>query len=322
MTKSSERPDKERIIAVLRREPVDRVPIHENVINGRFIKHLLGADFETSLDMDPRLHIEMAGMLGMDLVTLGEFWRVPIPSRETLVKLEPPDISVFLGRVDEYLELLKGGPAGLNVYVHGPFDQTYLSIGYERFFMALYDDLPFVEAVMELYTERSLALIRGLRQRDVSTIEIVDDIAYGKGLMVNPDILEALWLPRMRRLLEPVLDADVPRFFHSDGDVSQFIEYVIGLGFQGMNPIEPLCNDIVEIRKAYGDRLVLMGNLDVGGVLATGSEEEVRLETAKMLSEFMPGGGYVAMSGSRISDAVRPENYIAMTKTVKSLGRY
>lgn len=322
MTKNYDKPDKERFIGALRRKTIDRVPLHENVINGRFIKYLLGADFETSLNMDPSLHVEMANRIGMDMVTIGEYWRTPINNREELEKVSPPDINEFFVRVEKYKKVLQGTSVGLNVYVHGPFDQTYLSIGYESFFMMLYDDLPFVEAVMELYTNRSLSLIEGLIERKVDTIEIVDDIAYGKGLMVEPELMEKIWLPGMKRLMAPILDSGIPRFFHSDGDASGYIGYVIELGFEALNPLEPMYNDIVEIKKEYGDRIVLMGNLDIGGALASGTIDDVKREMRLLLESMMPGGGYIAMSSSSISDAVKPENYIAMAETVKRYGKY
>lgn len=322
MKSNYDKPDKERFIAVLRRKPVDRVPIHENVINRRFIKYLLGADFETSLNMEPALHLEMAQRLAMDMLTIGEYWRTSIKNREELERVSPPDVNEFFGRIEEYQKVLKGTTAGLNVYVHGPFDQTYLSIGYERFFMMLYDDLPFVEAVMEMYSKRSLSLIKGLIERKVDTIEIVDDIAYGKGLMIEPALIEKIWLPGMKRLMAPILDSGIPRFFHSDGDVSGYIGYIIDLGFQAMNPIEPLYNDIVGIKKEYGSKIALMGNLDIGGVLATGNIDDVKREMRGLLEKMMPGGGYIAMSSSSISDAVKPENFIAMAETVRQFGKY
>jgi uroporphyrinogen decarboxylase len=322
VTSGFDKANKERFVAALRRKAVDRVPLHENVINGRFIKHFISADFDSSLNMVPLLHLKMAERLGMDMLTLGEYWRVPITSREDLESIDPPDIRDFFRRVDEYQKMLKNSNAGLNVYVHGPFDQTYLSIGYERFFTMLYDDIAFVEAVMDFYAERSLSLLEGLIKRNVDSIEIVDDIAYGKGLMVEPSVMEKIWLPRMKRLIAPILHSDIPRFFHSDGDVSGYIEYVINLGFEGLNPIEPLYNDIIALKKEYGRRITLMGNLDVGGVLAFGSEADIRREMRTLLKKMMPDGGYIAMSSSSISDSVIPENYIAMVETVRKHGRY
>jgi len=315
-------PSENRFVKALRRTPTDRVPIFEHVIDERFVNHAIGLN-QRSLDLSGEPYVRLARYMHMDVMTLGYRSRVPgTCTREDLAAMRLPDNAEFLRQVDDCLRMQEATGLGVNVYVHGPFDSTYLSMGYETFFLNLTDDMAFVEAMMEVFTEDAAAMVEALIARGVTTIEMVDDIAYTKGLFVKPDIFRKLWLKRMERILGPIHASGTPVFFHSDGDATQFIDMVLDLGFLGLNPLEPQCNDIVAVKKEYGERLTLMGNLEVGGVLASGTPGDVRKETKRLLEKMMPGYGYVAMSSNSLANCVVPENYMAMVETVLEFGNY
>jgi len=315
-------PSENRFVKTLRRTPTDRVPIFEHVIDARFVNHAIGLD-QRSLDLAAEPFARLARYMHMDIMTMGYRSRVPgTRTREDLAAMRLADHAGFLRRVDDFLRIQKETGLGVNVYVHGPFDSTYLSMGYETFFLNLADDMGFIEAMMEVFTEDAVAMVKALIAEGVTTIELVDDIAYAKGLFIRPDIFRRLWMTRMEKILEPIHSSNTPVFFHSDGDASQFIDMVLALGFLGLNPVETQCNDIVALKKEYGRRITLMGNLEIGGVLASGTCDEVRREMKRLLEQMMPGYGYVAMSSNSLADCVVPENYMAMVETVLEFGNY
>ena len=316
--------NKQRYLATLRGEIPDRVPLHETILNGRYLRHVLGeCDYEASHEMPPELQIPLLRRIGLDMASLGFYWRPT--ALNTWARLEEevfPPLDGFLERVDRHLAALRGEPLGLLVYVHGPLDTTYLSMGYMEFFMSVNTDPALVEAVMDRFTAYHRQLIEELVKRPIDVIQIVDDIAMKQGTFLEPRQQRGLWLPRMEQLIEPIRKAGIPMQFHSDGNVEAFIEDVIAMGFSAINPIEPLCNDIREVKRRWGDRITLMGNLDIGGVLSNGTPEQVEAEMRDLLRDLMPGGRYIAMSGSSIADCVDPRNYDAMVRTVKRHGRY
>jgi uroporphyrinogen decarboxylase len=311
-----------RFVKALRRVPVDRVPIFEHVIDERFVKHAIGIN-QRSLNLAAEPFSRLARYLHMDVMTLGYRSRVEgTRTRRDFATMRMPDHAEFLRRVDDFLQIGRETGLAVNVYVHGPFDSAYLSMGYETFFYNLTDDLPFVEEMMEAFTEDAVALVQALIARGVDTIEIVDDIAYNKGLFIRPDLFRKLWMKRMERILEPIHASETTVFFHSDGDIQQYMDMVLELGFMGINPIEPQCNDIIALKKEYGADITLMGNLEIGGVLARGTADQVRTEMKQLLAHLMPGYGYVAMSSNSLANCVVPENYMAMVETVLQYGNY
>ncbi|HPI73002.1 MAG TPA: uroporphyrinogen decarboxylase family protein, partial [bacterium] len=86
-----------------------------------------------------------------------------------------------------------------------------------------------------------------------------------------------------------------------------------------LQPIEPKAWDIVEVKQRYGDRLALIGNVDVD-LLARGTADAVAAETKRLIGALGPGGGYCVGSGNTIPNYVRPENYRAMLETVWDYG--
>jgi uroporphyrinogen decarboxylase len=315
-------PSENRFVKTLRRTPTDRVPVFEHVIDERFVNHAIGVN-QRSLDLPAGSYARLARYMHMDIMTMGYRSRVPgTRTREDLAAMRLPDRAEFLRRVDDFVQMQEKTGLAVNVYVHGPFDSTYLSMGYETFFLNLMDDMGFVEAMMEVFTEDAVAMVKALIAKGVSTIELVDDVAYAKGLFIRPDIFRRLWMKRMQRIIEPIHGSNTPVFFHSDGDATQFIDMVLDLGFLGLNPIEPQCNDIVALKKQYGKRITLMGNLEIGGVLASGTRDEVRRDMRRLLEQMMPGYGYVAMSSNSLANCVVPENYTAMVETVLEFGSY
>ncbi|NLE36397.1 MAG: hypothetical protein GX621_00055 [Pirellulaceae bacterium] len=315
-------PSHNRLVETFRRRPTDRVPLFEHVIDQRFVQHAIGVD-RRSLDLDGESFAALARYMHMDVMTLGYRSRVEgTRTRQDFAAMRLGDHREFLRRVDAFLEVGKRTGLGVNVYVHGPFDSTYLSMGYEKFFFNLSDDPRFVEEMMDAFTDDAVVMVEELIARGVTTIEIVDDIAYKNGLFIRPDLFWQLWLGRMRRIMDPIHAASVPVFFHSDGDVAQFIEPVIDMGFLALNPIESQCNDIVALKQRYGAHITLMGNLEIGGVLAFGTPDEVKNETRQLLQRMMPGGGYVAMSSNSVANCVVPENYMAMVDAVLEHGKY
>ena len=65
----------------------------------------------------------------------------------------------------------------------------------------------------------------------------------------------------------------------------------------------------------YENKVCLLGNIDVG-LLSKGTPEEVEREVRNKVKLLAPGGGYILTSGNSIPSYCKPENVLAMIKTV------
>jgi len=86
-----------------------------------------------------------------------------------------------------------------------------------------------------------------------------------------------------------------------------------------LHPIEPKAMELAEVKKRYGDRLCLIGHVDVD-MLSRGSKGEVREQVRKNIAAAWTGTGYCAGSGNSIPEYVDFGNYLAMLEAVREFG--
>ena len=104
---------------------------------------------------------------------------------------------------------------------------------------------------------------------------MADDFAWKEGLFIPPALFKEIWLPRAQKVIAPALEAGIPIFFHSDGKCDDAMDWLIDSGFDGFNPMDPYGVDYRDYKKRYGDRITLMGNIDVEFPLVHGTPDEV-----------------------------------------------
>ena len=79
----------------------------------------------------------------------------------------------------------------------------------------------------------------------------------------------------------------------------------------------------VELKAAFGDKILLNGCIDTQYVLIEGTPDLVKTKTREVLDIMMPGGGYIA---SPSHDYLLPEtpleNVIALYDAVREFGQY
>lgn len=101
------------------------------------------------------------------------------------------------------------------------------------------------------------------------------------------------------------------------------IDMIVDSGIDCLDPIDPTAGmNIAEIKKKYGQRIALKGNVDCAQTLTFGSVEQTIAESKRCIQLAGPGGGYIFSSGNSIHSAVKPENYAAMMETHKKYCNY
>ena len=78
----------------------------------------------------------------------------------------------------------------------------------------------------------------------------------------------------------------------------------------------------IRSRKITAIGSVILGNIDIAGVLAFGTPDDVRADVRMHIDRLAVNGGYVVHSSHSIVDAVPHENLLAMVDEAKSYGRF
>jgi len=352
------KPDINRLIAAFRREEVDRVPNFEVLIEDQHVEKLLGRyagntlaiggdpakgieEAEGARPMYPKDYIELCNLIGQDAILVEALWTPfkkwkdgklvmvgdrSIRTREDFEKLEMPnesDIEKHLEYVREYKEAVKGTKIGVGV-IFGCLSQTVYEFLFNMndFMLLIYDDRDFLEELLEISTDYWVKFVKAVIKEGVDFMYPADDIAYKNGLFIQPEIFKPMWVPRMRRIFEPIVNAGLPILFHSDGKLDEIVDDLIDIGVTCLTPMDPYGIDYRDYKKRYGDRIALHGNIDIEYPLVRGAPEDVERAVKEHMDVMKPGGGYVCSSSHSIVNYIPHENFIAMLNAIHKYGAY
>ncbi len=199
------------------------------------------------------------------------------------------------------------------------FTMTWEMMGFENFSFALFEDNSLINLINDKIGNIIIGMFENMAQIDeVQALWYSDDIAYANGLMVSPETLDKYFFPWLKKIGDIAKAADKPLIYHSDGILFDVMDKIIECGVNALHPIEPKAMNIVDVKKHYGNKLCLIGNIDVD-LLARGTKDEIRENVLFNIENVGINGGYCVGSGNSIPEYVNIENYITMIETVKSL---
>ncbi len=342
-------PDFSRLEAALRREEADRVPLFEAEIAIPIQEWFLGREIGSAED-----EIEFYVRAGYDFVpvlppfftprlmrtasdedgTLSEsdHERAWLTESEGIIKTvkdveefpwpkaEEVDFSSFY----EIAELLPPKMKIMGMLSPAAvFGNTSQAMGLENFCIALYENPAVIETLFEIIGSTYVQIVERLVQVPrLGMVFMSDDLAYTEGLLVSPQVYRKYVFPWYKKFGEIINNAGLPFVFHSDGRLIDVLDDLADCGIAGIHPIEPLAMDIVEVKKRYGDRFCIFGNIDLEHTLTRGSVEDVEEMVKKRIKELAPGGGYGLAASNSVPDYVKPQNYKAMVEAAKKYGKY
>lgn len=150
-----------------------------------------------------------------------------------------------------------------------------------------------------------------------------DDYAFRDRSMMSPKQFKEFVLPYLERAVTIAKSNKLPFIKHTDGNLWDIIDMIVGAGIDGLHPLEPVAGmDIGRVKKLYGNRIAVIGNIDCTYILPHGTEAEVVDAVKETIAKASPGGGHIISSSNSIHPGVKPENYRTMVKAARKYGKY
>ncbi len=228
--------------------------------------------------------------------------------------------------LDEHLRsLARLLPEGMKVLVQLGylFMGAWQLMGFENFCLKLADEPDLVGDVVGWLGASQLAVLEILLQHEcVGTVWLPDDLAYNSGPVVSPRVYRRTVYPWYARIVERCHAAGLPVGLHSDGDLGRLLPDLVDCGFDAIHPFEPPMNDIVAIKRRWGARIAVAGNIDLKNTLCAGTPADVETEVRQKVAALAPGGGWLLGSSNSIPDFVPVENYRALLAASHTYGHY
>jgi len=200
--------------------------------------------------------------------------------------------------------------------------------GMEQFMIDLSNNREFATTLMD----RILEVEKGFMDlflravgKYIHIIIVSDDLGSQRGPLISPKMYRALIKPRHKELYRFIKKRTNAKILqHSDGAVFPFIEDLIDVGVDILNPLQPLAGgkDLRRIKRIFGKDLSLWGGFDIQNILPSGSQKSIQEEVKETLKMLAPGGGYIFSPAHNIQGDVPPENIVSMYKSAHTYGRY
>lgn len=180
-----------------------------------------------------------------------------------------------------------------------PFLTLMAFMGFSEGLCAMHEEPEEVMALLEYITDFYLEV--GKRCIDFYKPDIyamADDTATWKNPFISTEMYRELIKPHHARIAQLALDRGIPIEMHDCGRCEDFIDDWLDFGVVSWNPAQT-SNNLTEIKKKYGKRLVINGGWDAVGELCDPdvSEETVKKSVHEAIDKYAPGGGYAFCGG-------------------------
>ncbi len=192
-----------------------------------------------------------------------------------------------------------------------------------EFSYRLFDEPDTVKALAD--TRVANALKRAGRFQEhggVDGFALCADYCLNNGPFLSPDQFGEFVTPYLTRLIKGYRDMGFYTIKHTDGNIMPIIDQLLEANPHGLHSLDPQAGvDIAVVKKKYGDKVCLIGNVNCG-LLQTGTEENVVNSTRYSLKHGMPGGGYIFSTSNCIYTGMPLSRYELMLDIWRKEGNY
>jgi len=151
---------------------------------------------------------------------------------------------------------------------------------------------------------------------------LCSDYCLNTGPFLSPAQFSEFVTPYLAKLIQGYRDMGFYTIKHTDGNIMPIVDQLVEANPHALHSIDPQAGvDIAEIKKLYGNRVCLIGNVNCG-LLDTGTDEDAVESARYALKHGMPGGGYIFSTSNCIYTGMRLARYEMMLDVWKREGIY
>lgn len=343
----------ERVMRTVRFEDTDRIPVYDLVTQDALREHAVGGPLteenawratysaiRDNLDMTRAIHVPQFRDYDVE-VDEGFVWHVERHTR--WLKTRPfDDVSGLIEWIKKDIDrkskwrpdrgYVEAWRSGVAAHQAGIGDDTVIimesdvglehvrdTAGLELFSYLSVDEPELLSEWIDVVNLHEVRKVHAVADPQLVPIVLTyTDIAYKNALIHSPDFLRREFVPRLKRLNNAWQEHGVVCLFHSDGNLMEILDDLVGADIQGINPMETIAGmNIAEVRRRYGNRLFITGGIDVSQLMAFAEPDEVRARCKEAIDEA-GGVGYFLGSTTELGPQVRLDNILAMVDVART----
>ncbi len=259
----------------------------------------------------------------------------------TVVFAAPPSAWVLassIGLPEEH-ERWEPAPAGPPTYGRAYFEEAAAYVGEDGVVapMVSLPGLPVFEHEMLRYADDPAAVEEEVRQSGEAMMRVAEIMLSWKpavlmignsGLLVSnpPPVFRKLGLEWLSRLTRRAREAGVLTHMHCCGPERALVEMAARESdLDGIEPLEALpmgdC-DLAEIKRSFGHRLALKGNLHTTDIMLRANQGQVEEACRRAIDAAGEGGGFILSTGDQTPRDVSDATIETMARVAETYGKY
>jgi len=297
------------------------------------VREFLGFDFAHVFPREPLKKIGeneegfpiVRDIWGAEYVVTPTTWiglKAPISDMSKVEEYEFPGLDNF--SFDNLERWVHNSDLFVVVQLDTGFFKINQLIGFEQYMLAIAEgQTQKIKFLMERLMTLQVNLAQECIRRGADCIWLANDFAWNKGPFVNPEMLWELDFCYEQEIVKAVHKMGVPCVLHACGNQTKTVDMIVELGVDGLHAIQPSAgNDIVQLRRRYGNKLCLLGNVDISSLLPFGSPWSIDQQVRELVENVGKNGAYVLTTANAICSDVPVENAITLHLAVEKYGHY
>lgn len=345
MLKTDSMTPAERAAAITKGQEIDRLPCNPNIANG--VARIYGCKI-SEFNHNPKAIAEaqMAAYRKFGCDSLRIFtdlfpWAeamgatVTFPDDDTADLLKPAisrveDIDTLRhadpykdGRLPvqldamKYLRELAKDEIKCSAGIVGPFTNAFFLFGVNETVRLIYKNPEAVHKLCRVSLETCKAYAKAVL--DIGLAPVISE-PLSSSTVVSPKTFRVFSLPYLKELIEFIKDYGGTKVVvHICGQTNKIWQDIAELGIAGLS-IDNVAS-LKDCKLAIGNKTKILGNVDPGGIMYSGTPQDVRIKTLEnILDAYDSPEGYVVMSGCSLPVETPFENIQMMMDTVRGVG--
>ena len=200
------------------------------------------------------------------------------------------------------------------------FEKAYFSRGLEYFLADMAGEPEFARELLDFITEKNLSVLKEfIKTPGLDGVLLGNDWGSQRDLLMSPKTWRTLLKPGAKKEYDLIHEAGLDVWVHSCGDIRKIMPDLCEMGADVLNPVQPECMDIYELKERFGAELTFWGGISTQRTLPFGTTDEVREETRRVTEAMSQNGGYIIAAAQGIQADVPFENICALVDEANEL---
>ncbi len=208
--------------------------------------------------------------------------------------------------------------------VRGAFTVMFISMGFENMALMVYDDEALLREMSAWFTDFWTKIALRTVELGAEAVYIANDMGFNTNTLVSPETMRDIFLPDLKKQVQAIKAAGAKVILHSCGNLNPILPDIVDTGIDALTNLQVSAEmDLAQIKRDYGDRITIMGNVDSTNVLSVkNNRTAIEREVVKKLRIGAPGGGYVMSTDHSLHQGIPVENVDLYLEFTKKYGKY